>query len=521
MMRPPRRLFFLPWLVMVISLGLTWLAWAHELKVTNEELQSQFDFSLRETISKIDQRVATYEQTLRGLQGLLATTDMSNRQAIGDYVQTLQLDANFSGIKILGVIQQIQPAEKAAHVATMRALGLTDYTVHPQGDNAIYAPVIQREPEFTAYETPLGLDHWTDPVRRHAMETARDSGMPALSGKVRLAVDKGREPNPGFIMYLPVFARGKPHDSLTERHRHLVGWVYASFLMRDFMASLYGSQPVDLVIDIYDDANPTEEALMYRSGEPAGGGQTSDDSLTAVEYMVIAGHTWTLMLRTLESFQGRMGGNISRMIIVTGVSLSMLLSILVWFMIAGRSRALQLAGEMTEELRHMAQHDPLTHLPNRALLSDRVQYELARTQRNAGHFAMIFLDLDNFKPINDNYGHAIGDKVLRDVARRLRETVRASDTVGRIGGDEFVVLMPDVPTAGAALGLAEKIRQTVRQPYHVNDVSLALSCSLGVAVYPEDGSDEVSLTKAADEAMYRAKELGRDSVQAAARGDGL
>jgi diguanylate cyclase (GGDEF)-like protein len=170
---------------------------------------------------------------------------------------------------------------------------------------------------------------------------------------------------------------------------------------------------------------------------------------------------------------------------------------------------------MTEELRHMAQHDPLTDLPNRAMFSHRLQHELERAKRHQGRFALIFLDLDHFKPINDHHGHGVGDRLLQQVARRLQGAVRASDTVGRIGGDEFVVLMPELGADDTALGLAEKIRQVVRESYNVEGHALTISCSLGVAVYPDDGEDEIALTKAADEAMYRAKAEGRDSVATA------
>ncbi|MBI2751119.1 MAG: GGDEF domain-containing protein [Burkholderiales bacterium] len=286
--------------------------------------------------------------------------------------------------------------------------------------------------------------------------------------------------------------------------------------MQDFMASLYGKQAPGVALALYDDVNTTEAALMYQTSDadgkplvPAPGAQRVN------EYMVVAGHTWTLALGTRSEFEGHPGRDVASVIAVTGVGLSLTLTLLAWFMVTGRTRALRLAAAMTEELRHMAQHDPLTGLPNRAMFSDRLQHELARARRQEGRFAVIFLDLDNFKPINDHFGHAVGDRLLQQVARRLQDAIRASDTVGRIGGDEFVVLMPELTEPEAASGLAEKIRQAVRQPFTVDDHQLCISCSLGVAVYPEDGIDEIALTKSADTAMYRAKERGRDSVQLA------
>ena len=169
-----------------------------------------------------------------------------------------------------------------------------------------------------------------------------------------------------------------------------------------------------------------------------------------------------------------------------------------------------------ERIRHMAQHDALTDLPNRALFSDRLQLELERAKRHGEQVGLIFLDLDNFKPINDHFGHAVGDRVLQTVAHRLKESIRASDTAGRIGGDEFIILLPSLSHANDAAALAEKIRLALRQPFAVDGFEMRISCSLGVAVFPEDGEDEVTLTKHADQALYRAKENGRDGIELAA-----
>jgi diguanylate cyclase (GGDEF)-like protein len=506
---PALRLLLLPWLILVAMLGATWFVWDHERQNARKELHSQFDFALRDTVSRIEQRVAAYEQMLRGVQGLFATTDLKNRHAIRDYVETLRLDANFSGIQVIGVIERVPQSRKAAHVAALRRLGVADYSIHPEGERETYAPIIQREFYIDRSDAPLGLDAWANPVRRLAMEKARDSGMAAITGKVQLVIDKDAEDNPSFIMYLPIFAQGQPRDSVTQRRASLIGWVYAAFRMSDFMASLYGRQADGLAFAIYDDAIPSAAALMYSNGDAAGG------AMSANEYMVVAGHTWTLTVATQNEFETRFGRNIALIIAVTGIGLSLSMALLAWFMINGRDRALRLAAEMTEELRQMAQHDALTGLPNRALFSDRVQNALAYARRHGTRFAIIFLDLDKFKPINDNYGHSVGDQLLQQAAKRLQESIRASDTVGRIGGDEFVLLVGELAEPDVALALAEKIRQALRHPYRIDDHELTISCSLGVAIYPDHGTNELELTKGADEAMYRAKETGRDSVQLA------
>lgn len=504
----------LPWLILATTLGVTWAVCDHERAVARKETRAQLDFALRETVSRIEQRVAAYEQLLRGVQGLFTTTALTNRRAFRDYVETLQLDANLSGIEVLGVMAHVAAPERAAHLATMAQLGIKDYTIRPPGERERYAPMVQREPFDARDPIRLGQDAWADPVRRRAMEQARDSGMTAITSKLPIGTLSGQRP--GFAMYLPVFAPGQPHDTLAQRHAALLGWVYAPIHMDNFMASLYGKQAPGITLTIYDDADPNPQSLLYQSRDVDGQVLVPDpNGPKAREYMVVAGHNWTMDLGLQEDFEGLHGRDVASVIAVTGIGLSLTLSLLSWYMVTGRARALRLAAQMTEELRHMAQHDPLTDLPNRAMFSHRLQHELERAKRHQGRFALIFLDLDHFKPINDHHGHGVGDRLLQQVARRLQGAVRASDTVGRIGGDEFVVLMPELGPGDAALGLAEKIRQVVRESYAVDSHALTISCSLGVAVFPDDGEDEIALTKAADEAMYRAKAEGRDSVASA------
>ncbi len=166
-----------------------------------------------------------------------------------------------------------------------------------------------------------------------------------------------------------------------------------------------------------------------------------------------------------------------------------------------------------ERIRHMAQHDALTDLPNRALFSDRLQQALAVAKRDQSQFAVLYLDLDKFKPINDSLGHDVGDLLLKEVAQRMQACVRESDTVARIGGDEFVVLLRNVEEPADAMRVAEKIRFALNQPFDIAGRSLSISSSSGIAIYPDHGSNEIELSKNADMAMYAAKQSGRDNVK--------
>lgn len=177
------------------------------------------------------------------------------------------------------------------------------------------------------------------------------------------------------------------------------------------------------------------------------------------------------------------------------------------------AHALAKSRAAEERILHLAQHDPLTDLPNRLLFSDRLGQALAAARRDGHRLAVLFIDLDNFKPINDNLGHAVGDLLLQAVAQRTRAALRESDSVARVGGDEFIVLLPHVRDAQDVLALAEKLRDTLAQPYDITPHRIAIAASIGAALYPEHGVDDIELLKHADEAMYEAKRQGRNRVR--------
>jgi len=166
-----------------------------------------------------------------------------------------------------------------------------------------------------------------------------------------------------------------------------------------------------------------------------------------------------------------------------------------------------------ESIRHQAFHDALTGLPNRALLQDRLQHAVERARRENDGVVVMFMDLDRFKAVNDNFGHDIGDILLQDVADRIKNSLRASDTLARLGGDEFVVLMEEVNHLGICTSIAEKIITAVSQPMDLRGHIVQVGASIGIASFPENGADYQELMKNADMAMYAAKKAGRNTYR--------
>lgn len=162
-------------------------------------------------------------------------------------------------------------------------------------------------------------------------------------------------------------------------------------------------------------------------------------------------------------------------------------------------------------IRHLAEHDPLTDLPNRTLLADRLVQALGQAARDRRQLAVLFLDLDRFKNINDSLGHQVGDALLRQVAGRIQTEVRSTDTVARPGGDEFVVLLPEIDSPQDAAVVAGKLLTSLGRPYAVDGHDLMVTVSVGISVFPDDGLDAATLVKNADTAMYHSKESGRNA----------
>jgi diguanylate cyclase (GGDEF)-like protein len=179
-----------------------------------------------------------------------------------------------------------------------------------------------------------------------------------------------------------------------------------------------------------------------------------------------------------------------------------------------------LFSDVTDALRHqeevlrLAYRDSLTRLPNRRLLGDRLRQAISLAERHHTHVAVCYADLDGFKPINDAYGHHVGDEVLREAARRLDDVVRTSDTAARVGGDEFVLVLTDLPVESEAIPVLARASDALAQPFHVAGGQVVrLSASIGMAFYPRDGADADALLHCADHAMYEAKRALRKSVR--------
>ncbi|WP_133700732.1 putative bifunctional diguanylate cyclase/phosphodiesterase [Roseateles toxinivorans] len=503
-----------------LALGLMCLAatlalWRHEQAVTQKNLWANFDFALRQSANRIEQRMAAFEQLLRGAQGLFDASDLVEREDFRLYVDVALSGTNFSGLQALAFTPRLPGEGLGDFVAAQRRMGVSGYRVYPEGQREWHAPVVYIEPFSRLTERALGFDALSEAARREAMFKARDSGAMVMTGKTRLVTEADGEAPAAFVLFLPLYAKGKVLNNVAQRRAHLTGWVFATFRMGDLMSGLYGEGTPGLDLSIYDGVTLSDEALMYRSAKTANPSVSPDKA--AHEYIAMANHTWTLVASMRPEFEQRYSSNSADIIAISGVGLSLLLSLLSWLLLTARARAFGRAEAMTRELReseermrHMAQHDALTGLPNRRTFRDRLEQDVKKSRRDGLPVAVLFIDLDLFKEVNDTLGHDQGDVLLKEAAQRICHCVREADTVARLGGDEFTVILAELHDLARVEAIAQHINQTLAAPFELRGEQAYVSASIGITLYPHDATEIDDLLKQADQAMYVAKDAGRN-----------
>jgi diguanylate cyclase (GGDEF)-like protein len=304
------------------------------------------------------------------------------------------------------------------------------------------------------------------------------------------------------LFEIPFYRRGVPLRSAAERTANTLGWIVGSFDVTSLLEQAVGHKRGLNVRLQY--ANPDGKLV-----EVAGVGHAAG-SLTRRTVMDFNGK-WTITVTGAPIVSGASPGLQGAIITGAGVVMTLLLSLLILTLSRSRERALVMVAEKTGQLRHQALHDALTGLPNRVLAIDRADQMLARARRADQPIAVLYIDIDGFKHINDTFGHAVGDMFLKAVAGRLETVVRAGDTAARLAGDEFVVLLEaSTLDAGPEL-VAERVLDVLREPYdltHEIGRELSLTASIGVAFGQQETAEE--LLADADVALYAAKEAGRN-----------
>ncbi len=626
------------WVVLGVSLILTVISWQFSAHAFFKRGQDRFLFRIeKETVTLIS-RMQAYEQVLLGARALFAASDEVTRGDWYAYVEGLSINENLPGIQGTGYAQLVRAEDKASHLQTVRAQGFPYYDIEPKGDRETFTPIVYLEPFDERNRRAFGFDMFSDPVRREAMERARDTGWPALSGKVTLVQETQEDVQPGFLIYLPVYHNQMPQDSVAQRRAALLGFVYSPFRAHDLMRGLFGERDEDTEIELFD-GTPAPANLLFSTSQKVRKARHNAD-----KQIRIGGREWTLRFHSRPEYEIATVSVQPWIILFGGTALNLLLFAVMFSnarhvkrmdaaaltLAQSRDRYLNLVdnvpgtvfrsepkstwrfhhlspsiGALTGEpadaflegrvsyarfihpddtagvkssidaalragtpyeveyrirqqngrlrwvsergrtsyddsgkaqwidgviiditerklaetaIRELAFYDPLTRLPNRRLLDDRLRHALLASERSRCCGAVLFIDLDNFKPLNDNHGHEVGDMMLCEVAHRLYDAVRESDTVARLGGDEFVVMIENLgmdcsEATVKACQVANKILTALNREYRLGEHVHCSTPSIGLTTFCGLGRSAGQLIREADHAMYRAKEAGRNTVR--------
>jgi diguanylate cyclase (GGDEF)-like protein/PAS domain S-box-containing protein len=336
--------YFLPWLVLFVCLGITYQLWQKEQDDTLSRLSDDFDTHVLDGAERIKQRMATYELVLRGVQGLFV--DKVDRAGFARFVENLHLADSYPGIQGVGFSIIVPPDKKQLHIQKtrdqFRRTDIAPYTIWPAGERSFYTSILYLEPFSGRNLRALGYDMYSEPVRRQAMDQARDSDRAALSGRVTLVQETGQDVQYGCLMYLPVYKKNAPHETLVQRRTNITGWVYAPFRMKDLLRGVRGAHANNLNFEIYDGALINEKNRMHNTD----GKIHTTARFTSVQPLNIAGHRWTLQVYAdIVSNDNR-----ARLIAQAGTTLSVLLSLVIWLLVNGRMLAISLAHQMNRNL---------------------------------------------------------------------------------------------------------------------------------------------------------------------------
>ncbi|MDH2915574.1 MAG: GGDEF domain-containing protein [Gallionella sp.] len=636
------------WLALLVGLMATGYL-CHSAKTDAELLaQQQFAAESDEIRLKILSLLEAHKQVLLGGAALFNASHYVDRDEWKNYVSLLRLDDHFKGIQGIGFSLWIPRDRLDRHIASIRQQGFPDYTVRPAGARAAYSPIVYLEPFDGRNLRAFGFDMYSESVRRAAMERARDENMAALSGKVTLMQETDRDVQAGTLMYVPIYLKSAPLQTIEQRRSALYGWVYSPFRMTDLLREILSDEKnlADMHIQVFAGAVADPDNQLFNStGKPSH--LMQPDMIE--RHLTFGGQEWTLLFEKYK--RNSLDYSKAWWVLIGG----MISSILLFFLIAaymGMRKALRTADTATAELRRseenfrvlaknesvlvwmsgpdkkcysfnqvwleftgrtleqemgdgwiegvhpddlpnclstylsafdaqreftmeyrlrrhdgeyrwiidhgvpridhgnfigyigsciditdrkrteeqihtLAYFDALTKLPNRRMLNDRLSQAIA-TSRRSGHFgALLFIDLDNFKPLNDSCGHAVGDLLLIQVAERLTRCVRAVDTVARFGGDEFVVVMGELTDDKDKLKtqatiVSEKILAALAAPYVLklnpndksSDTTIEHHCtsSIGVTLFTGREDDPETILRRGDMAMYQAKTAGRNQI---------
>ena len=496
----------------LLMLSVTTLYWQAQERQEADKVSQDFQRTVDRTAHHLEGRIQAYELVLRGVKGFFDSSESVSQQEFANYVDALQLEKSKPGLQGISMIRWL----------TASARQQLPLKIFPPSKHDYYAPIVYIEPMTKENQKVVGFDVAIRPEAWEALKLTRDNGQPTLTRKLVFAQDRDNssasipadaQAPAALVMYLPIYNRHASLDTLAQRRAALHGWVSVQFRMQNLIQGLGERLDQDIDLSIYDGEVPNAQSLLYSSLQTAE--YQPPPQLQATRKLALGGRNWTLLLQPRANFITEHGRSAHDGIAVMGAFGSLVLGFLIWMLLTGRERGMALARNITEH--KLAYYDALTGLPNRALMQERLRSAITLHQRLGQIGALISLDLDNFKQINDARGHTTGDALLIQVAQRLTHLLRNGDTLARLGGDEFVLLLHDLSrnmdTATAtALRIGDQVRSVLEVPHRLGEDLYSSSASIGITLFPKELESVESesaddLLREADTAMCLAKKM--------------
>jgi diguanylate cyclase (GGDEF)-like protein len=472
--------------------------------VTRSDADKQrlaFHLAATEITSTLKLAIQHEEDLVVNASAFIADNPTASAERFDRWLETVHAMARYPELENVGLVGVVPAAKVPAFARYVEAhpvegvharqseRGSGNFTILPAGPRPFYCFALAGRSRSPADYLPAGLDYcaFSDPLIQ-----ARDTGQSSYAPfKVGATTTLG--------VQTPVYRGGRVPATVAARRRAFIGWLGELLEPNVLLTSALQGHPNTVVTFRYDSGS---SHIVFRSGRERAGDITTTISLH---------NGWRVRTATPRPSGAVLHDSRGLTLLIGGSIMSGLLALLVLVLGTGRLRARALVRQKTRELSHQALHDALTGLPNRALVLDRAERMLARTAREAGVVAgALFVDVDGFKHVNDNLGHAAGDRLLQVVGERLQRAVRHQDTVGRLGGDEFVVLVETRAGEETADRLADRLIEALREPVELGPsrAAFAITASIGVATGQYATPD--ALLRDADLALYAAKNSGKD-----------
>jgi diguanylate cyclase (GGDEF)-like protein len=469
--------------------------------------KSEFELKAKVAENSLKQQINAYLSALDRLE-----TELSQRSVISkaEFSQIVtQLTADLPGIKAMSWNPLVAQEDIPAFVSYSKANV-------DQGFRVKGAPLLPTDPLVVVQLieplkeniAALGFNVFSNEARKQSMLRAKSSQVATATDIIQLVQSDQKEP--GFLIFSPVFKSVNPSDTSMGSYQSLSGFAVGVFLVSEIIQKSLSDELINF-IDIYIYENGNKKDQVYGNNKIMDA-LSSEDGLNHVFEMKFANHLWTFNLHIDNDAVMATQVRESLYFLITEVIVGALTIFIILSTFARHEQLLLLVNARTKELEKVnlqleqfAFHDSLTGLPNRRLLFDRAQHALALAKRHENKVALLFMDLNRFKQVNDSLGHECGDKLLVEVAKRFSSALRNSDTLARVGGDEFTLLIENNPSMDDIMAVAEKLAACLHQPVEVAGKLLITSASIGVAVFPQDGDSIEGLLRKADNAMYQAK----------------